>query len=239
MTVYKDVHTSLLQQVDPEKAAFFPRFFKTGSGEYGEGDQFLGVTVPRMRMVAKMHAGLERREVKKLLESPWHEDRFVGLIILLQQFDRGDNTTQKSIYEFYLANTNYINNWDLVDVSCRDIVGRYLFAHTDLLPKLDHLAQSDLLWDRRIAMISTYYFLMKSDPQPTLRIAEMLLHDRHDLIQKAVGWMLRELGKRVDRQLLVEFIEKHHEHIGRTTLRYAIEHFEPTIRKRYLRGDFS
>lgn len=227
----------LATKASPEKAALFPRFFKTGPGDYGEGDLFLGVTVPDCRLVARAYKTLSLEDTLTLLHSKWHEERLTALLILVRSFTRSDNPQRRAIYHSYLANTSYINNWDLVDVSARDIVGGYLYNHPQELAKLDQLAASPLLWDRRISMIATFYFLGKDDPKPTLRIAEKLLTDNQDLIQKAVGWMLREMGKRIDEQLLLDFITKHYTLMSRTTLRYAIERFSPETRRRLLAGN--
>ncbi|HJP81041.1 MAG TPA: DNA alkylation repair protein [Candidatus Saccharimonadales bacterium] len=221
-----------------EKAAFFPRFFKTEAGQYGEGDKFLGITVPECRSIARKFKHLPRDDIQTLLMSPWHEQRLVALLILLLQYKKASEMEQRSIYAFYLKNTPHINNWDLVDLSCRDIVGAYIYNHPEESITLTKLATSDLLWDRRISIISTFYFLMQGDPKPTLTIAEKLLPDKHDLIQKATGWMLRELGKRIDEVLLITFLKRHYRDIPRTTLRYAIERFPATTRKQILSGKF-
>lgn len=235
-----EARAALAAAADPTKAAFFPRFFKSGEGEYGEGDQFLGVTVPNVRLVARNFHTLTLSDLHQLLESEWHEERLLALIIMVLQYAKpfSGGASRSEIYGFYLEHTTRINNWDLVDVSCRDIIGWHIYDHPELQDCLDELTASDLLWDRRIAMVSTFYFLMHQDPEPTLRITAQLLPDRHDLIQKAVGWMLRELGKRVDEQLLVDFLRQHYDQMGRTTLRYAIERFAPSTRARYLRGHF-
>ncbi|MDX2775879.1 DNA alkylation repair protein [Streptomyces caniscabiei] len=237
--ILADLKAELSQKSSPEKAAFFPRFFKTGPGQYGEGDQFLGITVPDCRSVAKQFKTLPLEDIVELLHSRWHEERLVALLILGFQYQKADEDIQTTIYQTYLANTAWINNWDLVDLSCRDIVGAYMYHHPKHRDTLDKLAASELLWDRRIAVISTLYFLMKGEPAPTLHVVGTLLSDKHDLIQKASGWMLRELGKRVDPQLLIAFLRTHYESVPRTTLRYAIEHFPPDVRRRYLAGDFS
>jgi len=229
---------ALATKASPEKAAFFPRFFKTGPGDYGEGDLFLGVTVPDCRSVARSYKDMPLPETIELLHSQWHEERLVALMIMVLAFQRADIASQQAIYKQYLANTKFINNWDLVDLSARDIVGKFTYEHQQELPKLDKLANSKLLWDRRISIIATFYFLQKGDPAPTLQIAEKLLTDKHDLIQKAVGWMLREMGKRVDQQLLLDFITQHYSNMPRTTLRYAIEKFSPNTRKKLLSGIF-
>jgi 3-methyladenine DNA glycosylase AlkD len=231
----EDLKKELRLHVNPEKAAFFPRFFKTGPGEYGEGDQFLGLTVPDQRKVAKQFKDLSLEDLKTLLMSVWHEERLTALLIMVLQFKSGNEEKRRVLYEFYLGHTDRVNNWDLVDTSARDIVGGYLYEHLDLLPVLDELATSDLLWDRRIAMIATFYFLTKGEPDVTLKIATILLYDKEDLMQKAVGWMLREMGKRCDRQLLVDFLDEHAATMPRTTLRYAIEHFDKPTRQKYLR----
>lgn len=228
----------LTERSKPEKVPLLQKFFKTGPGQYGEGDAFLGLTVPDCRATARHFKTLPLDDIINLLGSKWHEERLVALLILDLQYRKADEQTQKTIYNFYLAHTRFINSWDLVDLSCRDIVGQYIYHHPELQPTLDHLAGSDSLWERRIAIISTFYFLMEGRPEPTLRIAKMLLPDKHDLIQKANGWMLRELGKRVDEQLLIAFLKEHYDAIPRTTLRYAIERFPATVRKQYLKGQF-
>lgn len=229
-----DLHNLLLEHVDPQKAALFPRFFKTGPGEYGEGDTFLGVTVPNVRKVAKVGKDLSIDEIEKLLHSQWHEDRLLALIILVNQFRKADRTHQKNIYEFYLSNTSYINNWDLVDTSASNIVGAYLYVVLRSTKPLRRLASSDLLWDRRIAMIATLYFIVQGSSKECIEIATILINDTHDLMHKAVGWMLREMGKRVSADELRAFLEVHAATMPRTTLRYAIEHFSPKERKMWL-----
>lgn len=224
----------LRSRINPEKAAFFPRFFKTGPGEYGEGDKFLGVTVPEQRKVAKKFKDLSLTDLKNLLMSRWHEERLTALIIMVNQFKVADQVKQKELYEFYLAHTHRINNWDLVDTSARDIVGCYLYRHQELLPKLDELASSELLWERRIAIIASYYFLMKGEPDVTIKLSKQLLRDKEDLMHKAVGWMLREMGKRCDRQVLIAFLDEHAHEMPRTMLRYSIEHLNDTTRRKYL-----
>ena len=236
MSQLSAVRLSLSQAADPEKATFFPHFFKAGPGEYAEGDKFLGVTVPQSRIVAKQYTDLSLTEIDELLASPWHEERLVALVILTVQYRRADMKMRRTIYEFYLAHTDRINNWDLVDISCRDIIGWHLYDNPDKLTVLDALAASESLWERRIAIVCSQYFLMQSDPSVTLHMAETLVHDSYDLIQKAVGWMLREMGKRVDRQLLIEFLAHHYHTMPRTTLRYAIEHFDEPSRRAYLTG---
>ncbi len=231
-----ELKRELRKHANAEKVAFFPRFFKTAPGEYGEGDQFLGITVPSTRLVAKQFKDLPLSDIETLLLSKWHEERLTALHIMVYRFNKANEATQKELYVFYLRHTKQINNWDLVDTSARDIVGGYLYEHQELLPLLDKLTTSELLWDRRIAMIATFYFLMKGEPDVTIKIATKLLHDKEDLMHKAVGWMLREMGKRCDRQLLIDFLTQHYKAMPRTTLRYAIEHFDDATRRRYLTG---
>ncbi len=229
----------LARYANPEKATTFPRIFKTGEGLSNDGDIFLGITVPNCRLIAKKYRELERSELLALLKSSRHEERLVALFIFGSQFEKADKNNQRQLYKTYLSHTTYINNWELVDLSCRDIVGRYIYEHPEAQDDFDKLASSSFLWDRRIAMVATFYFLMKGDPAPTLYIAEKLLPDTHDTIRKASGWMLRELGKRVDESILVDFLKAHYSKLPRTTLRYAIERFTPDRRKKYLAGDFS
>lgn len=205
--------------INSEKAAFFPRFFKTGKGQYGEGDQFIGVTVPNQRLIAKKYKNLPLSEIKKLLASKIHEHRLTALFILVHQFEKGDETSQKKIYEFYLKNKARVNNWDLVDSSAHKIMGPYL----EDKPKdiLFDLAESENLWDRRIAMLSCFYFIRNNDFDDALRVAEMLVDDRHDLIHKAVGWMIREIGAR-DEGPALDFLRRH-QNMPRTMWRYATE----------------
>jgi 3-methyladenine DNA glycosylase AlkD len=222
---------------DPEKAAFLPRFFKTGAGQYGEGDKFLGITVPAQRVIAKKYGELPLADIEKLIQSEWHEERLTGLIILVNAYKKADVPTQKEIYDFYLSHTKNINNWDLVDSSAEFIVGPYLENRPEKMKVLTNLANSSDLWEKRIAMISTFDYIKKGNPTEALEIAEILLQDKHDLIQKAVGWMLREIGKRCDQQLLIEFLNIHYKTMPRTSLRYAIEHFSPETRTKYLKGE--
>ncbi len=234
MSQVADVRKQLRAAVNPEKAVFLPRFFKAGPGEYAEGDKFLGVTVPQQRAIAKEFKALSLAEVTELLTSEWHEERLTALFILVGQYKRVDEANKKAIYDLYLSHTKWINNWDLVDSSAEFIVGPYLENRPEKLEVLEGLAASELLWDRRIAMLSTFDYIKKGRADEALVIAEQLLYDKHDLIQKAVGWMLREIGKRVDHSLLSAFLDKHAATMPRTTLRYAIEHFSPERRQYYL-----
>jgi 3-methyladenine DNA glycosylase AlkD len=216
---------------DPADAQFLQRFFKTGPGEYGHGDVFLGIRVPETRKLARKYAELPLSQVRRLLHAKEHEARLVALIILTIQYPRADADQQQQIFDFYLAHTKCINNWDLVDVSAPSVVGAHLYGKDTA--RLDELAASRLLWDRRIAIIATQYFIRRGEFRPTLRLARKLLNDRHDLIHKAVGWMLREVGNK-DRTSLIEFLDEHHRDMPRTMLRYAIEKFEPSVRSSYL-----
>ena len=216
---------------DPADAQFLQRFFKTGPGEYGEGDVFLGIRVPATRQLAKQYRELSLTELAKLLHAKEHEARLLAVIILTLQYPKADAAQQQKIFDCYLANAKYINNWDLVDTSAPNIVGAHLFGGDTSL--LDELADSDLLWERRIAILATFYFIKNKQYKQSLRIARQLLDDEHDLIHKAVGWMLREVGKQ-NRDVLVAFLDKHHQQMPRTMLRYAIEKFEPAIRAAYL-----
>ncbi len=211
---------------DSKKAKILQRFFKTKKGEYGEGDLFLGVSVPCSRKIAKEHADTGLSDLNKLLKSKFHEERLVALLILINKFEKG---LEKEAVDFYLKNLRWINNWDLVDISAYKILGNYFFNRQRKI--LYNLAKSDNLWEKRIAIISTFYFIKNNDFNDTFKISEILLEDKHDLINKAVGWMLREVGKR-DLRAEEDFIEKHHKKIHRTTLRYAIEKF-PKEKKEY------
>jgi 3-methyladenine DNA glycosylase AlkD len=227
-----DLKRELKQLGNPEKKVILQRFFKTGPGEYAAGDIFLGITVPEQRKVVRKYHELGLADLKKLLTAPYHEFRLVALLILIHQFRRQDPAGQKQIHELYLAHTAYINNWDLVDLSAEHLVGAYL-AERSLMP-LKKLARSQLLWERRIAIIATFHFIKQGDAEPTLQIAALLLDDEHDLIHKAVGWMLREVGKRCSQAEEERFLEQYAATMPRTMLRYAIERFSPEKRRRYL-----
>ena len=209
------------------------RFFKTGPGQYGEGDKFLGLTVPVMRGLVRKYRELDDASNLELLSSPWHEERLIALMLLVEAYGRADDSRRADIHRTYLANTHQVNNWDLVDASAGAIVGGHLEAEDIAL--LERLARSETLWERRIAIVSTFHFIKSSEFRPTLKIAALLLRDTHDLIHKAVGWMLREVGKR-DRKALDNFLKKHYQRMPRTMLRYAIERHPETIRKQYLAG---
>ena len=229
----KDLQTRLRSLANPQDASSLIRFFKTGPGEYGEGDVFIGVRVPVTRKVAKDFKGLPLGEVECLLRSPIHEERQAALLILVMQATKADAETQKAIYDLYLANTKFVNNWDLVDVSAPRIVGAYL-ADKSRRP-LYRLAKSSWLWDRRISILATQHFIRQAEFADTLKLAEILLGDGEDLMHKAVGWMLREVGER-DVVVLEGFLDRHCRVMPRTMLRYAIEKLPETKRKAYMRG---
>lgn len=233
MTRAVDIQKEMRRKADKEKAVLVSRFFKTGKGEYGEGDVFLGLTVPQSREIAKSHHALPLTEAEVLLRSKIHEERFVALLILIRRYERGGDAERKRIYALYMKNKRRVNNWDLVDVSAKRIPGAYLFDKDRTI--LYTLAQSRGLWDRRIAIMSTFYFIEKRDYADALALAEILLHDAHDLIHKAVGWMLREVGNR-DKQAEETFLKERYRRMPRTMLRYAIEKFPETQRKAYLQG---
>lgn len=227
------IQTYLRQFASKDKARLLQGFFKTGPGQYGEGDLFLGVMAPNIRRTVKEFANAPLAEVLKLLGSSIHEERLLALLLMVLKFEKGDEKTRKRIYTLYLKNTKYINNWDLVDLSAPKIVGPYLDGGSRSL--LYRFARSKDLWERRIAILATFPYIRKSDFTDALALAEMLLDDDHDLMHKAVGWMLREVGKK-DVAVLEGFLRKHHRRMPRTALRYAIERFPEAKRKRYLNG---
>jgi 3-methyladenine DNA glycosylase AlkD len=231
--ILKVVHEELLKRADPIKANFYPRFFKCKVGEYGEGDLFLGVTTPKIYEVVSIFQATDLKTIEKLLHSKIHEERTVALSVLLKQFAKGDDAKRKEIFNLYLRNTKYINNWDLVDISASKIVGQYLENKPRSI--LYKLAISSLLWERRISIIATFHFLRLNQFEDTLKISELLLNDREDLIHKAVGWMLREVGKR-DIKVEETFLKKHYFEMPRTMLRYSIEKFPESLRQKYLKG---
>ena len=227
------IRARLRSHAVPANVAILQRFFKTGPGEYGEGDRFIGVKVPGLRAVCRDCRGVSFDVVCEVLHSKIHEERLLALLILVDLFERGDEATQKRVYDTYLTDTAFINNWDLVDASAAQIVGGWL--HTRSRSPLVRLAKSRSLWERRIAMVATFYYIRRGEFADTFRIADLLLKDDHDLIHKAVGWMLREVGKR-DGAALRAFLAGRYETMPRTMLRYAIEKFGEAERRRYLRG---
>jgi 3-methyladenine DNA glycosylase AlkD len=222
-----------LQSVaDAGKAQFLQRFFKTGKGQYAEGDVFLGITVPLIRDIVKQSPALPLSEIQPLIHSEYHEARLAGLLFLVKQFKKAPESERKKIFDFYLKNARHANNWDLVDVTCRDVIGLYLLDKPDRTA-LYRLAKSSNLWEQRIAIVSTWTFIKYHQFADTLALSEKLLHHPHDLMHKAVGWMLREVGKK-DRDTLRGFLETHHKVMPRTMLRYAIEHFTPEERTHFM-----
>ena len=217
-----------------DKSQILTGFFKTGKGQYGEGDKFLGLTVPVVRRVIKNYQAMTHQEIDQLIRSKYHEERLAAVLILVSKYQKGDLNEKNDVYDFYLSHTKFINNWDLVDLSAHYIVGAHLFSNKDRQKILKNLAKSMFLWERRIAMISTYYYIRKGEYKLVFDIAEILLFDKHDLIHKAVGWMLREVGKHGGEEVLENFLNRHLSHMPRTSLRYAIERFSESKRKRYL-----
>lgn len=218
---------------DSQRARDLQRYFKTGPGEYGEGDIFAGLRVPQIRKLAKEYQFVPLSTAIQLLQSPIHEVRLLALLIMVRAYNQGDEFSRKEIYRTYLQNTRFINNWDLVDLSAYHIVGAHLSTMSD--DPLHAMAMSDLLWDRRISIMATFHFIKKGQFSTALSIAKLLLQDQEDLIHKAVGWMLREIGKR-NQTVEESFLKAHHKTMPRTMLRYAIEKFPEDLRQRYLKG---
>ena len=237
MPTARELNDALAALADADQARELQRFFKTGKGQYGAGDRFLGVRVPEVRRIAKDFADLSPADLNDLLDSPLHELRFAALAVMVGQFQAasraGDEGERERLVEFYLSamRRGRINNWDLVDSSAEYILGEYLYDRPR--DQLLRLARSGIVWQRRIAVLSTFAFIKHGDASTTLEVAEALLDDQHDLIQKAVGWMLREVGKRVDRDLLVGFLTANAKRMSRVTLSYATEHFEHSERVYY------
>jgi len=227
------LRSDLKKYENKEKAGILQGFFKTGPGEYAEGDIFLGVTVPVLRALAKEYQGLPFDETLQLLKSDIHEERLLSLLILILKYRKSDPPDREKIYNAYLGHSEYINNWDLVDVTAQHIVGDFL-KDKDRSP-LYELARSSSLWEKRIAILSTFHFIYNNDFEDTLKIARILISDPHDLIHKAVGWMLREVGKR-DISSEEKFLKRHYKTMPRTMLRYAIERFPEGKRQAYLKG---
>ncbi|HXK37951.1 MAG TPA: DNA alkylation repair protein [Candidatus Paceibacterota bacterium] len=235
MTTAVQAKRILRQYRSVERAIGAARFFKTEKGEYGYGDVFIGVTVPDTRKVAKQFSNLPLNEIGKLLMSKIHEDRLLALIILVIQFEHGDERTRRDIYRFYIAKRSAVDNWDLVDTSASRIVGSFLLNHHRERSILTKLALSDRLWDRRIAVIATLAFIEKKSSAEIFMLARMLIDDPHDLMHKAIGWMLREVGKRIGRDEECKFLDVYASKLPRTALRYALEHFEPPLRDHYMK----
>jgi 3-methyladenine DNA glycosylase AlkD len=223
----------LRAMADPARAALLRRYFKAGPGGYGAGDEFLGITVPALRKVARAYRTLPLAQVRSLLRSRWHEERLLALLVLVEQYGRGSPADRDAIYRLYLGRTRHINNWDLVDLSAKDIVGPHLDPRD--VAVLERLARSKSVWERRIAVLATFRWIAQGTCGPSLRLARMLLDDPHDLIHKAVGWMLREVGNR-DRATADAFLREHCRTMPRTMLRYAIEKLPEKRRREFLSG---
>ncbi|ESA38671.1 dna alkylation repair enzyme [Leptolyngbya sp. Heron Island J] len=227
------ISKTLRDLADPAIAEHSQRFFKTGKGEYGEGDQFLGIRVPVLRKQVRHYQATPLSEVQELLKSPFHEERLLALLLLVRKFSKGDDEEKTTVYQLYLDNTQYINNWDLVDSSAYQIVGAYLETRDRQV--LYQLAHAKSLWERRIAIMATFHFIRNQQFDDTLQLSELLLNDTEDLIHKAVGWMLREVGKQ-DVATAKAFLKTHYQTMPRTMLRYAIEKFPKQERQQYLSG---
>lgn len=232
------MHQKILKEVlsyqNKQKGAFLDRFFKTGPGQYAEGDIFLGITVPMSRSIAKKYYQIGLNDIQQLLKNKYHEVRLIALLILVQKFKiTQKDSEKKQIFNFYLKNTKYINNWDLVDLSASYIIGNYLMDKDKKI--LLKLAKSKNLWEKRISIVSTFYFIYNNKPEWTFKIVKILMNDKHDLIQKACGWMLREVGKRISEKELKNFLNENIKQMPRTMLRYSIERFTPTTRLKYLK----
>ncbi|MBK8477723.1 MAG: DNA alkylation repair protein [Opitutaceae bacterium] len=230
----EQVQAALARLADPTRVPGLMRFFKTGPGEYAEGDQFRGLKVPQVRAVVRQAEGLPLEAIERLVASPWHEDRLAGLLVVVRQFPRAAPQRRRELYAFYLAaaKAGRINNWDLVDVTAEQVVGGWLRERQDRAQVLDRLAGSSLLWERRIAVLASLHFIRCGEFADTLRLAARLREDAHDLMHKAVGWMLREVGKR-DRVALDDFLTQHAARMPRTMLRYAIEKHAPAEREQW------
>jgi 3-methyladenine DNA glycosylase AlkD len=233
--ILEDLREDLNSYASPQKAEVLKRFFKTGKGQYGEGDIFLGVQVPDSRKIVRKYADISLDNTLSLLRSKIHEERLIALFVMVEKARKANVSDREILFKKYLENTQYINNWDLVDLSADKIVGSYLFEK----PKdiLYSLAVSENLWERRIAVMSTFDFIKRGFYEDTLKIAKILLNDPHDLIHKAVGWMLREVGKRCSREVLEQFLLVNYKQMPRTMLRYAIERLPEDLRLQYLNGE--
>jgi len=231
-----DLQRELRALASPSKARVLSRFFKTGPGQYGEGDIFIGVTVPQVRDVVRNNRDLPLAQIESLLASEIHEERLCALLLLVHRFEHGDAGIRRAVYRLYLRNIGRINNWDLVDLSAPNIIGQYLLDTKASGALLVTMAKSRDVWRRRIAILATFAFIKDGRHVPTLNIARLLLDDTHDLIHKAVGWMLREVGKRIGQDVEEEFLKKHYHRMPRTMLRYAVERFPRRLYYAYLNG---
>lgn len=229
------ITSELRALANPEQAKNLARFFKTGKGQYGEGDIFLGIKVPVTRSLVTKHYKLtELVTITELLHSKYHEERLCALLLLVKKYEKALNKNERKLYfDLYLQNTEFINNWDLVDLSAPNIVGNYLFNTSQDKNLLFKLAKSDLIWDRRIAMLASFYYIRQKSFDLTLQLSEILITDKHDLMHKAIGWMLREVGKR-DKTVLLKYLHAHYHELPRTALRYAIEHFDENEKKFFM-----
>ncbi len=238
MIIVEDIKSALQDLAIPEKKEFFPRFFKTGEGEYGEGDLFLGVKVPNQRVVAKaFYEKISLKELKILLSSKYHEERLTALFILVLKFEKAkkDKTVQQEVVDFYLNNLEFVNNWDLVDSTCYKILGRFAFEN-DQPELLRKLSKSDEMWHKRIAVVGTMHYIKKGEFELTKEFVVRNLKHPHDLMHKANGWLLREMGGK-DEQELLDFLNLHYKEMPRTCLRYAIEKLDENMRQDYLKGN--
>lgn len=233
MLTAENIKKELRLLADPARASVMAGFFKTGPGEYGEGDVFLGVSVPRQRALAKQCIKISFGEIERLLTGKIHEERLTAALILTYKFEKADEAEQLRIYNFYLSHKHHINNWDLVDVTCPKIVGAWLYNHDRSI--LYELVESDNLWERRMAVLACFYFIKRGETDDIFLIARKLLTDKHDLIHKAVGWMLREVGKNCSEDLLKAFLDINKEKMPRTMLRYAIERLKDEDKGEYLK----
>ncbi|MCI3938824.1 DNA alkylation repair protein [Chryseobacterium aahli] len=235
-TILKEIKESLAVLSIPEKAAFFPKFFKTGKGEYGEGDLFLGVTVPDQRSVAKeFYSKISLKELSELISSPYHEHRLTALLMLIFKFEKTkDQAVKDEVVEFYLSHLPHINNWDLVDTSCYKVLGRYAFENQKE-SLLKELSKSDQMWYKRIAVVGTMYYVKKGSFELTKEFVTQNLHHPHDLMHKANGWLLREMGNKNEAEL-IDYLNKYYKEMPRTCLRYAIEKLDEELRQDYLKG---
>jgi 3-methyladenine DNA glycosylase AlkD len=236
MRMVNEIRRALRKASNKDDAKFLQRFFRTGKGEYGEGDRFLGIRVPATRALVKQFKDATLNDASELLQSEWHEERLFALLLMVRLYQRGDDAMRRNVYDTYLANANHINNWDLVDASAEHIVGPHLPGKAGARRTLGKLARSESLWERRIAMLSTFHHIKRGEFETPLYVAELLRHDEHDLIHKAVGWMLREIGNR-NRAVLVDYLDPRVTELPRTMLRYAIEKFPERERLAYLRRE--
>ncbi|PWU04091.1 MAG: DNA alkylation repair protein [Verrucomicrobia bacterium] len=234
---FRDLKKEILGMADIEKAQRDLRFFKTGRGEYAEGDMFLGIAVPVSRKLARRYHDVDLEEVEELLQSPYNEERLIGLLVLIEKFEKAEGVSreEKGIYDFYVKHMGRVNNWNLVDLSASPIVGKYLRDKDREILRV--WGKSENLWMRRIGIVATHFFIKERDYEDTLEMAELLLNDKEDLIHKAVGWMLREMGK-MDESVLKEFLKKYQKTMPRTMLRYAIERLKEEDKESFMKGVF-